>query len=123
MEELEKYAAALKRSKPATEASSVLKLEFELAWRMAMESCHLMLWQQALAAGKKAEARKLAKRGITSLSEIDAAFNAYWPTRTKGDTGKSTGFLKWRIEDYKKGILHFPPEVAQPVQPKTYAAE
>jgi hypothetical protein len=123
MVELEKQRALLATSEPATREGEILKLELDFASAMSMESCYIMLWQQALAAGKKAEARRLAKRGIASLQEIDRDFKAYWPIRNKGDTSKCSAFLQWRIQDYKDGALHFPPEVAQPAQPKTYAAE
>ena len=71
-----------------------------------------MLWQQALATGRKTLARKMAKDGIKRLREIDRDYDRYWPVRNKGTTAKSSGFLKWRMEDYRSGTLAFPPEVA-----------
>lgn len=123
MAELKTQQTILSRSKPGTTAGNILKLELDLASTMAMESCHIMLWQQALAAGKAASARKMARRGIAALGEVDAAFNAYWPMRNKGDTSKSSRFLAWRIDDYRNAALHFPPQLAQTAPPKTYAAE
>jgi hypothetical protein len=123
MAEVEKQQAMLSRSKPQSRAGCTLKLELDLASRMALESCHIMIWQQTLARGRTTQARQMAKRGISALREIDAAFNVYWPRRNKGSTEKCSTFLQWRMEDYRRGILHFPPEIAQPEKPKTYAAE
>ena len=75
------------------------------------------------AAGRKLLARKLARSGIRRLQEIEREFKAYWPARNKGTTLKCSPFLKWRISDYRKGILHFPPEVARVTKAKTYVAE
>jgi hexosaminidase len=111
--ELEKQRGVLKRSEPTTIEGEVLKLELEVASQMALESCHIMLWQQALVAGKRSEGRQMARRGVKALGLIDEAVREYWPIRNKGDTGKSTAFLQWRIEDYKRGVVHFPPELAQ----------
>ena len=70
---------------------------------MAAQSCQIMLWQQALASGKKREARNIARRGIEALREIDGDYDRYWPIRNKGTTEKSSAFLKWRINDYRRG--------------------
>jgi hypothetical protein len=122
-EEAESQRAVLYRSKPTTPAGEMLALELDLAARMALQSCDIMLWQQALAAGDRGRASQMAKKGIRALQEIDADFRCYWPLRNKGSTAKSTPFLKWRVEDYKDGKLHFPPEVARVAAMKTYAAE
>lgn len=121
--ELEKQRALANRARPATEPGLMLQRELDLAARMAAESCHIMLWQQALATGKKALARRLAKRGIRALQEIDRAFKAYWPRRNKGTTLKCSPFLHWRISDYRNGKLHFPPEVARASKARTRAAD
>ena len=52
-----------------------------------------------------------------------AIFARYWPLRNKGTIEKCAAFLRWRIDDYQRGILHYPPDVAKVAQPKTYAAE
>lgn len=121
--ELEKQRALVNRSKPTTEAGRMLQRELDLAARMAAESCHIMLWQQALAAGRQALARKLARRGIRALRQIDREFKIYWPRRNKGTTAKCSPFLDWRISDYQKARLHFPPETARATKARTYAAE
>lgn len=122
-EELGKQRTALARSKPATPRARILREELDLAARMAAESCQIMLWQQALAGGKLTQARQRATTGIRSLRKIKADFDAYWPLRNKGTTAKSTAFLDWRIADYQKDALPFPPETARVTKPKTYAAE
>ncbi len=121
--EVEKQYAVLSKSKPASKAGKILRQELQLAARMAMESCHIMLWQQALAAGKSAVAKKLAQRGISALRRLEKEFKAYWPSRNKATTARCSPFLSWRMEDYRRGKLHFPPEVAQLAKAKTYAAE
>ncbi len=100
-----------------------LARELELAARMATESCHIMLWQQALAAGKTAEAKRLAVAGIRRLKKLERDFNALWPQRNKASTRHCSPWLRWRIEDYSRGRLHFPPEEAQVQQPKLFPAE
>lgn len=111
--EVEKWRAVLRQGRPATPSGKVLQLELDLACRMAAESCHYMLWQQALASGKTAQAQQLARRGIRALRAIERDFDAYWPLRNKGTPAKCSPFLGWRIEDYRRGVLHFPPEVAR----------
>jgi len=121
--EVEKQRAVLGRAKPASPAGQLLKLELDLAARMAAQSCRIMLWQQALAAGRRPDAARLAKSGIRELQAIERDFKRYWPTRNKATTAKCSPFLRWRINDYRAGKLHFPPETARLVKPKTYAAE
>lgn len=121
--EVEKQREILRRAQPATQAGRTLQLELDLAARMAAQSCHIMLWQQALATGNKALATKLARKGIRELQAIERDFKKYWPSRNKGTTAKCSPFLRWRMEDYRRGVLHFPPEAARLAKPKTYAAE
>jgi hypothetical protein len=123
MEEVEKQRTVLGRSRPATPIGEVLGVELDLAARMAVQSCKIMLWQQALAAGKNSRAKQMAKIGIRELRGLEDHFRHFWPLRNKGTTEKCSGFLRWRMDDYRRGILHFPPDVASPAQPKTYAAE
>jgi hypothetical protein len=110
--EVEEQRALLRRSRPTTFSGEVLALELELAVRMAVQSCHIMLWQQALAAGKSSLARKLARSGIRELRELDHDFRAYWPLRNKGTEEKCSPFLQWRIQDYRRGALHYSSRVA-----------
>jgi len=112
LEEVETQRALLKRARPASRAGKVSVQELDLAARMAVQSCKFMLWQQALAAGKDSTARRLAKNGIQELRELDRDFRACWPLRNKGTTDKCSPFLRWRAEDYRRGVLYFPPEAA-----------
>ncbi|MCX6894167.1 MAG: hypothetical protein NTZ16_01390, partial [Verrucomicrobia bacterium] len=83
----------------------ILVRELELAARMAAESCHIMLWQQAVAAGKLSVACRMAAAGIGRLEKIEREFKACWPLRNKGATRMCTPFLRWRIADYRRGRL------------------
>jgi hexosaminidase len=121
--EVEKLRMVLRNAKPSAPSADLLRTELDLAARMAAQSCKIMLWQQALATGKAAVARRLAKAGIDELGELDRKFNAYWPLRNKGTTAKCSTFLQWRINDYRRGVLHFPPETARAAQRNTYTAE
>ena len=123
LDEVEKHRAQLHRSRSTDPGRTVLTLELELAARMAAQSCKIMLWQQAIAAGKSSRANQMARVGIRELCELEHDFRAYWPMRNKGTTAKCSPFLQWRIQDYKRGILHFPPDVAKANMPKSYPAE
>ena len=123
LEEVEHHRLQLQRSRPSQPLGQVLALELDLASQMAKQSCKIMLWQQALAAGKNSRAKQLARAGIRDLRDLDQKFRAYWPSRNKGTPAKSAPFLQWRIQDYQREILHFPPSVARVSAPKTYAAE
>ena len=120
---VEKQRTVLGKARPTSKVGEVLRAELDLAARMAAQSCHIMLWQQALATGKTGKARQFAKSGIRALQSLERDFKAYWPTRNKGTTAKCSPFLQWRINDYRRGVLHFPPELARLAHPKTYAAE
>ena len=113
LDEGEKQRAVLARANPATRAGEILARELDLAARMAAQSCKIMLWQQALAAGKGPLARRLARAAIRELRALDRDFREYWPLRNKGTTAKCSAFLGWRMDDYRRGILHFPPESAR----------
>lgn len=121
--EVEKHLAVLIKTKSISKSAVILKMELHLAARMAAESCRIMLWQQALAAGKTTEAKRLARIGIKVLQQIENTYNGCWAWRNKATASKSIPFLKWRREDYRLGKLHFPPEVARVAKAKTYAAE
>jgi len=69
---------------------------------MAAESCHYMLWQQAVATGKKSKSKALAQRGIRELQVLEKDFSAYWPSRNKGTKKHCTPFLQWRIQELMK---------------------
>jgi hypothetical protein len=113
LEEVEHQRAVLRAGRPATVGGEILALELDLAARMAAQSCKIMLWQQALASGKAALARRSADVGMKELRELDNDFREYWPLRNKGTTKTCSPFLKWRIDDYRRGILHYSPSQAQ----------
>lgn len=121
--EVERQRAILAKAKPVSAAGRMLQQELDLAASMAAQSCHIMLWQQAVAVGKPAAAKKLARRGMAALRQLEREFNAYWSARNKATTAKCSPFLRWRRDDYRRGKLHFPPEVARIAKAKTYAAE
>ena len=105
LEEIEKHRRSLARARPSTGAGKTLLRELDLAARMAAQSCHFMLWQQAVAAGKSSVARKLAQRGIRELQRLDREFNRYWVSRNKATPKHCAGFLRWRIADYRRGSV------------------
>ncbi len=108
-----KQRQELYRSRPVSTAGEMLACELDMAARMAEESCQILLWQQALAGGKERLARGMAKEGMRRLMELARDFEAYWPHRNKGTTDKCSGFLNWRVQDYREGRLHFAPEAAR----------
>ncbi len=121
--EVEKQRAVLAQAKPISKAGEVLKRELDLAARMALQSCRIMQWQQALAAGKAKLAQRLARAGIKELQALERDFKKYWPVRNKATTAKCSPFLQWRINDYRRGKLAFPPNVARITKAKSYSAE
>ena len=77
LEEVENQREVLRRGAPARNVSEyigtrLLRDELDLAARMATHSCKFMLWQQALAAGRNAVAKSMAKRGIAELQRLRA---------------------------------------------------
>ena len=100
LNKIEKQRVRLQRAIKANKTGGVLLRELDLAARMASESCRFMLWQQARAAGKNSEAKRLARPGIRELQKLDKDFNAYWPLRNKATPQHCSAFLKWRIRDY-----------------------
>jgi len=80
---------------------AILVSELKLAARMAAQSCKFMLWQQAMAAGNKSEAKRLARTGIRELQKLEKDFNALWPLRNKATPGHCSAFLRWRMDDYR----------------------
>jgi hypothetical protein len=105
---IEKQRAVLRRSRPTTHEAETLKLELDLAARMAVQSCQFMLWQQALARGRNANARVIAKQAVAELLNIDREFTRYWPLRNKATPKKCSQFLRWRIDDYRECVLPKP---------------
>jgi hypothetical protein len=111
--EIEKQRKLLNHARPTTAEGKLLQRELDLAARMAVESCRIMLWQQALASGKTSMERKLAREGIRELRRLEKEFDCYWPARNKATTKKCSAFLRWRLEDYRQRRLHFAPESAR----------
>jgi hypothetical protein len=85
-------------------AGKILVRELELAARMAEQSCKFMLWQQALAQGKTSRAKQMAKTAINELVQLNREFSAFWPRRNKAMPAKCSGFLRWRIADYREAL-------------------
>ena len=100
--EVVKQRAVLARGRPATSAAELLACELDLATRMALESCRIMLWQQAVASGCRGEASRIARAGIRALQDLDADYSALWPLRNNGTPVKSSPFFQWRIADYRR---------------------
>jgi hypothetical protein len=105
MAEVEMQRAVIHHSRPGNRSGKILARELDLAARMAVQSCRFLLWQQAVAAGRAARARQLAKRGILELQQLEKDLVSYWPLRNKATTKKCSAFLSWRREDYRKGVL------------------
>lgn len=105
--------AQLKKAMVQSPVNRVLVDELDLAARMAEESCHYLLWQQALAKARSAAAREMAQAGIQRIAILKRDFRAYWSRRNKGTPSKCATFLDWRLEDYHAGRLHYSPEAAQ----------
>jgi hexosaminidase len=108
LEEVQTQREVLARSRPTTRLGEILALELDLAARMALQSCKIMLWQQALAGGNLARARQMAGAGVRELVAIEKDFRTYWPLRNQGTTAKCCPFFRWRIRDYRSAALHFP---------------
>jgi hexosaminidase len=111
LEALEQQRRQIQIPNPSPTGAGILALELDLAARMAAESCHYMLWQQALTQGDQAAAAQRAKRGVQALRQLTQDFAQYWPLRNKGTPKHCTPFLAWRIQDYRAGKTPFP---AQP---------
>jgi hexosaminidase len=102
LKEIETQRKVLARAKPKSDPGKILARELDLAARMAAQSCKFMLWQQAVAAKKSLEAKRLARASIRELQKLEKDFNAYWPSRNKATTKHCLPFLQWRIEDYSR---------------------
>ena len=99
---IQKQRATLFRAKLKSQSAKILALELDLAARMAIQSCHFMLWQQAVTAGKRSRAEALARRGVRELQKLEKDFDIYWPLRNKATTKCCSPFLRWRIDDYQR---------------------
>jgi hexosaminidase len=93
--EIEAQRKILGRAKPKSHVGKILAHELDLAARMAAQSCKFMLWQQANAAGKISEAKKLARKQIRELRQLEKDFDVYWPLRNKAMPKHSLEFLRW----------------------------
>jgi hypothetical protein len=113
LREIEKQRAVLSRARPETERGKILALELGLAARMATQSCRFMLWQQALDSGNASKAKSLARTGIKELISLERDFKAYWPLRNKASSRNCSPFLRWRMNDYRKGVLPMQPQQKQ----------
>jgi hexosaminidase len=103
--ELKRQLRVLKKAERGSRISQsgkILAQELELAARMAEQSCHFMLWQQAVARGEAASAGRMATTNLAALAKIEKEFNAYWPRRNKGTTKHCSMFLQWRMADYRR---------------------
>jgi len=83
----------------------ILVTELDLAAKMAAESCRFMLWQQAVAAGQHEKANRFAQRGIRVLKQLEKKINRYWPSRNKATPKHCSPFLRWRMDDYRRGFV------------------
>jgi hexosaminidase len=104
LKEIEKQRARINlgRRHAILPGSKILSQELDLAARMAAESCHFMLWQQAVAAGRITTTKRLAQRGIHELQKVEKDFNTYWPSRNKATTKHCSPFLQWRIQELRQ---------------------
>ena len=105
LKEIETQKKILTRAKPKTDSGEILARELDLAARMTEQSCKFMLWQQAVAARKFSEAKRLAQIGIRELKQLQKDFDSYWPLRNKVTPKHCSPFLRWRIEDYRRGFV------------------
>jgi hexosaminidase len=105
LKEIERRLSVLVEAQVHTKPGRILRRELELAARMAAQSCQFMLWQQAVATGKISEVKRLARAGIRELQRLDKDFNALWPLRNKATPRHCLAFLRWRINDYRRGFV------------------
>jgi hypothetical protein len=103
LKEIRRQRTTLLRAKPVSDSGKILARELDLAARMAEQSCQFMLWQQAVVAGKKTEAKKMAQQGVRALQKLEKDFEAHWPLRNQATTKHCSPFLRWRMADYRRG--------------------
>ena len=121
LKEIERQIAILSKSGGQRTARptppAILVAELKLAARMAAQSCHFMLWQQAVAnrdrvgalrrpdAAARRSSQQMAKQGINELKKLERDFNALWPLRNKVTPKHCSAFLRWRVDDYRRGSV------------------
>jgi hypothetical protein len=93
------------RPKFAALSRDAAMMELDLAARMAAQSCKFMLWQLVVADGKISIAKKLAQSGIRELQRLENDFNRLWTLRNKATPKHCSPFLRWRMEDYRRGFV------------------
>ncbi|HEY1663048.1 MAG TPA: family 20 glycosylhydrolase [Verrucomicrobiae bacterium] len=103
LKDIERQRSILIRANVSSTSERVLLRELDLAARMAAQSCKFMLWQRAVAKGRTSKARQMALAGIGELKRLQRDSNASWPLRNKATPKHSSEFLKWRIDDYRRG--------------------
>lgn len=113
LQAIEKHRKLLCQGRPKTPGAKMLAAELDIAARMAAESCRYMLWQQWLARSEFGVADRIAARSVKALQALRHDFGQYWPLRNKATPVKCYQFLNWRINDYRKRILHYPPGQAR----------
>jgi hypothetical protein len=113
LREVEAGLRMVSKARPMSASGKILVKELDLAGRMAAESCRIMEWQQAVARGEKARARRLANAAVKRLRAMDREYTALWKVRNKGTPAKSSGFFTWRMKDYRVGKLFYGPEKAR----------
>ena len=86
-------------------SGSVLGMELNLAARMAGLSCMFMFWQQVVAEGNKIAMNCVGSQMLAELQELEKDFRAYWPLRNKATPKHCSAFLRWRMEDYRRGFV------------------
>jgi hypothetical protein len=97
--EIERQRRELAQARPATRAGKLLCAELDLAASMAAQSCQLMLWQKAQAAGRTTEARQRARQLVRDLQRLDTDYTRLWQARNLATPAKSSAFLRWRISE------------------------
>jgi hypothetical protein len=95
----------LRQAKLLSCSGSVLEMELNLAARMAAVSCMFMFWQQVAAMGNKIAMNCVGNLMVAELRKLDADFKAYWPLRNKATPKHCSAFLKWRMDDYRRGCV------------------
>ena len=104
---IQQQRTVLLRAKPNSDSGKILAGELDLAARMAEQSCQFMLWQQAVVAGKTSEAKRRSDSGLRDLLKLEKDFNAFWPLRNKATPKHCSPFLRWRMDDYRRGRWDF----------------
>ena len=103
LREIQKQRKVFLQVRPVSENGRPLVCELDLAARMAIQSCRFMLWQQADAAGNRPSIKAMAQQGVRELRKLEKDFNSYWPMRNKATAKYGSPFLKWRMDDYRRG--------------------